>query len=308
MVTDDDYLYTSPELVRHTTSYFGPVHGLDPRLFVNGKLKDWVADDIEMLVFDFFKDKLHLEGIEAWLHIWLAGSGVSFQWAGVEPSDLDCLIGIHWTQFRQTNGDFRGLTDGEIAGWLNNNLYTGLNNDHWNSFELTFYVNPNATDITNIHPYAAWDVTCGCWTVPPTNPPKHDQPAWAVQAATDESRTLQIVERFQRFATQVKNASNPAGRINGEVYLKEVLRQGADLYDEIHEARNSAFSLVGEGYASPENYRWQAAKASGVKDVLSQLKHFHSELEAKKYSALGVEMPSVDTLITRAALAGRRFG
>lgn len=309
-MTEDDPIYELPEFVQHETSFFSDPHELlDQRLFDSGELKPWVADDLEGMLYDFL-GSLGLQHIDAWLHIWLAGSGVSFIWNEKE-SDLDCLLGINWVQFRQFNDDFRGLSDQDISSWMNDQFYTGLNKDYWNGFELTFYVNPQATDIRSINPYAAWDVTCGTWTVVPDITKQEDirteYPSnWALVSESDYSRAMVAASRYTEALRRLQEATNPAHRTNAEVYVKNALSLGASLYDEIHHGRRDSFSESGGGYKSFGNWRWQMAKSSGTKQVLEQMKAYHQGLEAKKYTGtFGVELPSPSSLVVRAALAHR---
>lgn len=302
---DDDPIYELPEFFHHETSFFSDPHGqLDPRLFTDGELKPWVADDLEGMLYDFL-DSLGLRHIEAWMHLWIAGSGVSFIWSE-DVSDLDCLIGVNWVQFRQFNEEFQGMSDQDISSWMNDQFYTGLNKDYWNGFELTFYVNPHATDIKSINPYAAWDITCGTWTVVPQNSKeswKGDTSGWANVADSDLSRSKIAAARYTESLRRLQEATNPAHRANAEVYVRNALALGASLYDEIHEGRKDSFTKDGGGYRSFGNWRWQSAKSSGAKQVLEQMKRYHLGLEAKKYTGtFGVEIPSPSQLLTRAVL------
>lgn len=82
------------------TSYFStPGAGLDPRLFRNGKVVPHIRSLILRILFDHLKQNYY--NPEAFAHVWLAGSAVSYQWtAARKPADLDCLIGINYLGFR----------------------------------------------------------------------------------------------------------------------------------------------------------------------------------------------------------------
>ena len=126
------------------TSYFStPAAGLDPRLFQNGKLRPNVRSAILRILTGHVDSKF--TGSSGWMHVWLAGSGVSYQWAAHrDPGDLDCLVGVDFVQFRESNPSYRGLSDKEISKLFNEGFYKDLQPSverFLGSFELTFYVN-----------------------------------------------------------------------------------------------------------------------------------------------------------------------
>ena len=62
------------------TSYFSsPAAGLDPRLFRDNRLIGSVRNGILSILFDHLRR--HYYNPDAYIHAWLAGSGVSYQWA-----------------------------------------------------------------------------------------------------------------------------------------------------------------------------------------------------------------------------------
>ena len=82
------------------TSYFSkPEVGLDPRLFRDGKLIPAVRNSVLTVLFNYLSSLY--QGPNDWTFAWLAGSGVSHQWAAKRlPGDLDCLVGIDYEAFR----------------------------------------------------------------------------------------------------------------------------------------------------------------------------------------------------------------
>jgi len=125
------------------TSYFSvPATGLDPRLFRDGKIIPAVRSAVLRILFDHLKQ--HYTNPEAYVHTWLAGSGVSYQWTAARtPADLDCLLGVNYLLFRQANPQYKALSDKDIASMFNQD-FRDLNKTHQNflgTFELTFYVN-----------------------------------------------------------------------------------------------------------------------------------------------------------------------
>lgn len=287
----------------YPTSYFSaPAPELDPKLFDGRQLKSWVRTGIQSILSDFLN--LHYRHSELWAHPWLAGSGVSYQWqAARQPGDLDCLIGVDYLQFRKANPEFRGLSDREISEQINeefrNELYGQTEN--WNGYELTFYVNPGATDIRSIKPYAAYDLKHDEWTVYPDPQQKAPHnPEWDKVAGNDLAMAKQSLTRFNAALQDIHASHNDALRRNAENRLILAAQQGNALYDEIHHNRTKAFSQIGEGYADFHNYRWQAAKSSGTIQQLRDMREYLKN-NLNDRTNYGVDLPDTSTLIRRAA-------
>lgn len=285
------------------TSYFSaPGAGLDPRLFRNGKLVPSVRSSVLRILFEHLKN--HYYNPEAYTHVWLAGSGVSYQWtAARKPADLDCLVGINYLAFRQTNPQYKALSDKQIADMFNADFREALHPSTKNfldAYELTFFVNVQ-TDIRSIKPYAAYSLTNDDWTVQPEvkAPPRNK--AWEERVAKDTSMTTEILSRYSAALTSLGSATTDTARRNAEAALKLAIEQGAALFDEIHHGRNYAFSPSGQGYMDIYNYRWQAGKSAGSIQALRKLKDIASkgrkEFETQTY---GMELPDVNTLVRRA--------
>lgn len=289
-----------------STSYFStPSDTLDPKLFLSDNtLAPWVRDGVLDLLFGYLGT--HYNNPHKWTHVWLAGSGVSFQWeAAREPGDLDCLVGIDYVQFRQANPDYAGLSNLEISKMFNEGFSDDLmpGTANWHGYELTFYVNPQ-TDIKNINPYAAYDLIHDDWTVPPSKnaaPPYSRMWESKVQKDTEMGKT--VLDRYSSALNDIRNTPNPAYRLNAETRLKEAIAQGVALYDEIHSGRKIAFSKIGAGYADFNNYRWQAGKQSGVVNALRQLKDYHTAaVKQTAKETYGIDLPSSMDLIRRTAI------
>jgi len=202
--------------------------------------------------------------------------------------------------------EFVGLSDTEISQMLNEEFNEELmpSTANWNGFELTFYVNPGATDIKAINPYAAYNLTSDEWTVEPD--PGVRAPfsrAWEEKAQRDYDQTTEIVQRYSQALTDLRATSNPAHRINAETRLRASVSAGESLYDEIHHGRKIAFSPVGAGYADFHNYRWQAGKQSGAVGALKKIKAYADETrESAETETYGMSLPDTQTLIRRAAI------
>jgi hypothetical protein len=289
----------------YPTSYFStPSTTLDPTLFEGKNLRSQIRIGIVSLLNNFLGQRYRHS--EIWAHAWLAGSGVSYQWeASRQPGDLDCLVGVNYVQFRKANPEYAGLTDSEVSSMINEQFYGELQptTSNWNGYELTFYVNPGATDIRSIKPYAAYDLKYDEWTVTPSPlaaPPA--PPSWETSISNDKKMSDTISTRFTTAFDDVKNARDNASRRNAETRLEAAMSQGVNMYEDIHMGRRLAFSSSGEGYGDYHNYRWQASKRDGFIHSLKKIRDYaidsHSAQVLQQY---GVELPTTQTLIRRAA-------
>ena len=291
------------------TSYFSaPAPELDPTLFQGRTIRDWVRTGINHLLYDYLNRKYRHP--ELWAHPWLAGSGVSYQWsADRHPGDLDCLVGVDFVQFRKANPEFRGLLDNEIADEINDGFHGELQKqtEDWNGYELTFYVNPTATDIRTINPYAAYDLKYNEWTVSPNpaqEPPQN--PAWDAVVDSDYQTAHQAHTRFNYALQELQMAHAGPAQRNAQTRLLAAGAQATALYDEIHQNRSEAFTPTGEGYGDFHNYRWQAGKRTGTIDMLREVKKYVENIRSShQLATYGVELPDAATLVRRAALYGR---
>jgi hypothetical protein len=291
-----------------STSYFSkPQVGLDPRLFVNGKLISSVRNSVLTVLYNYLSTLYQTP--QDWTSAWLAGSGVSHQWAAKRyPGDLDCLVGIDYLAFRQANLKYTGLNNQEIANMLNE----GFKADLWpltenflETFELTFYVNVQS-DIKKIKPYAAYSLVNNDWVVEPTIEEAPTNPQWTVNAEKDKGAASEIIARYATALNAVNSSTNPAMRINAERALKLAVDQASALFEDIHQGRKYAFSESGSGYLDYNNYRWQAGKEAGIVQALAKLKEI-ADMSARDFGAAtyGIELPNVSTLIRRAATHNR---
>ena len=287
-----------------STSYFSaPEAELDPNLFDGIVLKGWVRNGLLQLLFDFLNETYRHPDL--WTHVWIAGSAVSYQWsAHREPGDLDVLIGIDYIQFRRAHPEYSGLTDLEVSKMLNEDFREHLQPDteNWNGFEVTFYVNPGATDIRSIRPYAAYDLTKSEWTVFPEKTGAPQQPVWESSAQRDKSMTVDIITRYSKAMADLQAAQNDPARRNAEFRLQQALSQGSMLFEDIHSSRRLAFSAQGAGYADYYNYRWQAGKKYGTVPALRRMHDYYQAQKTQEAQKnYGIELPDTQTLIRRAA-------
>jgi hypothetical protein len=286
------------------TSYFSaPEEELDPDLFTNTTIKSWVRNGLLEKLMSFLNAGYRHP--DTWTRVWIAGSAVSYQWsADREPADLDVLIGVDYLKFRKAHPEYMGLSDLEISKMLNEDFRNNLQpeTENWNGFEVTFYVNPGATDIRTINPYAAYDLTHNEWTVFPSKEAAPENKDWESLVLKDKSKASDIVSRYSQALTELKGSQNDAARRNAEFKLQQALMQGSMLFEDIHKSRRYAFRPDGKGYFDFYNYRWQAGKKYGTVPALRQMSEYWSAYKAQEAEeTYGIELPDTQTLIRRAA-------
>jgi hypothetical protein len=210
--------------------------------------------------------------------------------------------------FRQTNPEYKALSDQQIADMFNEDFRNELHpitENFLEAYELTFYVNVKS-DIRSIKPYAAYSLTTDDWTVAPEIKKAPINKAWDQTVTRDTSFTMEILERYTKALNDIKSATTDSSRRNAEAALKLAVEQGSALFDMIHQGRKTAFSPSGQGYSDVANYRWQSGKSAGTIQALKQLKELNTkskkEFEASTY---GMELPDASTLVRRALSAKR---
>lgn len=286
------------------TSYFStPESNLDVRLFIGNHLRPAVRNGIRRILIEYLAKRF--TSPERWTKMWLAGSGISYQWSATrDPGDLDCLVGIEYMSFRKFNPEYTGLSNVEIAHMFNEDFNADIlpKTKNWNGFELTYYVNPQS-DIRMLNPYAAYSLDTDSWVVEPERTPHIPfTRAWEQKTEHDYETAVEMLNRYTQALHDLQSAPNDAYRRNAERKLNLVVDQAVAFYDDIHTGRKSAFSSTGAGYADFNNYRWQAGKKSGAVHALKAIKQYKDERKKDfDISTYGVELPNTETLIRRAA-------
>lgn len=128
-------------------------------------------------VTDHFFDTHGYTGHERWARVFLAGSQASY-WGG--NHDFDLLIGINYPIFRQAHPELDHLSDVEVDRRFNEQLRDDFNMDGWRPsfdphgepWDRTGYVNHSSWVISEIKPYAAYNVTDDVWAVRPIKEPE----------------------------------------------------------------------------------------------------------------------------------------
>jgi hypothetical protein len=245
---------------------------LDPALFDGDRLRGEVRAFILNTVRNGLKD-FGLSSSARWLHVWLAGSGISYQWGN---GDLDILLGVDYGRFTKYNPDYAGVDEEAAAAavnkWLKKNVWslTRQVNFSGSIYEATFYWTPHTGyDITQISPYAAYDVRAGSWVVSPPqlphNPAELFDPSWYAATAADRAQATEMLARYRSASRKYKGAQPGSPQmVNAQTLVNTSRAQAHALMDSIHLGRREAFGEQGHGYRDWHNFRWQRAKATGV--------------------------------------------
>lgn len=309
-------------LVPSSTSYFSQTTDeLDPVLFegmhLRTEVRQWILRTIHHILNEDSMSSAvpgRLMHSESWARIWIAGSGVSYQWqASRSPADLDLLLGLNYVEFRRANPAYASFTDSEVASMLNQLFYEELNTAIGDfpfgsdEYDVTAYVNRGVSSrpdgITAINPYAAYDVSMDEWAVLPQKVGGTFNPAWETHVERDRQYAEDLVREYGNALREVRGAQNPAHRTNAEVRLHQVMDKASGLYDELHSGRRAAFGPTGAGYADYNNYRWQAGKRNGVIQAARRIREYLSAAEERTdFETYGMELPDTDTLVRRSLM------
>lgn len=302
-----------PEFSAGASGYFSkPRRQLDQSIFDGASIRPEVRDYIIGTLFKFWK-KHGYRDPESWATVWLAGSGISYQWAGDRGNgDLDCLIGIDWPQFYLSNSAWGQVGVDELTDFIDNELRQRL----WprtvhtefsgKVFELTYYVNQDATDIRNINPYAAYNLSESSWTVLPSEHTAYEDdpgtPTWRDIAGDDLAKAWKIRATIEETMARLPYAASPQW-VNAMSSVAREVGYAIQLMTYIHGNRRDAFRPGGKGYWDFNNWRWQMAKKNGVVAVLGAIEKAAVEArdstQMRLYEGL---MASSDDLVIRAAL------
>jgi hypothetical protein len=282
---------------------------LDPCLFDGDHLKPVVRGHIMNILYDWFTSQ-GFEGMDYWLHIWLAGSGITNQYGN---GDLDVLFGVDMVKLASNNQQYKGLPESTLAP----NVNTLLKEDVWpreshtnfggSTYEITYFLNPGTgDDIRGIHPYAAYDVVHSDWTVRPVSLP--DDPrslypeSWFRAADSDRNVASNLTERYNQLIDQLNGSKQGTpGWHDAGARLNLVTQQATSLFEDIHTGRRAAFSAQGHGYGDYSNFRWQRAKETGAIKDLHEITEVGSESRKDQETALyGQPIIPADEAIRRA--------
>jgi hypothetical protein len=308
-----------PAVEGGASGYFSqPEDTLDPHLFNGRRLNSNVNNTIKGRLIAFLRRDMKLNDPEKWIHVYLAGSGITYQWSANRGNgDLDVLLGLDRTSFNSANPEYASIGEDDLANLLD----TALRQKLWptmasttfngKSYEVTFFYNPGTRDdIRNINPYAAYDLTKDSWVV---EPPKetaatHTFPkSWHEDAANDQLYALHLISRYGKAYGDLKSSAQHSGSyLNASSQLNVVAAESRALLDSIHLGRRTAFQGGGQGYLDKANFRWQMAKQNGVIKGLSEVAGVRARaIEEAEEKLYGSKLPSVEDLKLRAMLHRR---
>lgn len=265
---------SDPSLEGGASGYFSaPLPDLDPHLFTGETLDPQARAYILRTLYNELTG-LGLNHPAQWVSIWLAGSGVSYQWAADRGNgDLDVIFGVDMSTLVRANEDWAGYSDQQFAAWVNEQLRSDLwprtaqHTINGQTYEVTFYLNPDVgRNIERIRPYAAYDVRKNGWTVHPSSMGARQVPsAWYDAAEGDVRNTQELASRWADAHYRLGN-TRPGDQqwTNIGSELRLISQQAEAMFDDIHGGRHEAFGEQGHGYHDWHNFRWQYAKQRGV--------------------------------------------
>lgn len=303
------------EITPGESGYFSmPGTSLDPHLFGNTmtlrpEIRTWILDTL----YSYWDKKWNSPKL--WSQVWLAGSGVSYQWSAARGNgDLDVLIGINFPEFFRHNPDYLGFGEVDVADFMNQDLHqnlwptTATTNFNGQFYEVTYYVNPHSDDIRNINPYAAYSVTFNTWTVKPNPAPDHSFPSAYWKAAGDQENAIHdLVGKYNHYVSLSRSAANSAVQTNSQTALNLITSQAKTMFDDIHLGRRQAFGPGGSGYGDYYNFRWQYHKRAGTIQALDAIAHQRSALlETEDQQLYGRPIMSAQEAIRNAVWSQRR--
>lgn len=296
------------------SGYFSsPEERLDPKLFNGDKIRPEIRSWIVNTLYRYWETKYHRP--RDWSTVWIAGSGISYQWAASRGNgDLDILIGVDYDEFFSANPEYSAFDQVDLSAIFNQQLHEDLwpqtaeTNLGGGVFETTWYVNPNSTDIRDINPYAAYDLSHDTWTVRPPEGAAFDHSPAFYQYAESEAQTARdLVSRYNDVSSQAKG-SNPGspGWHNAMRQAELLVSQASTLYDSIHLGRKQAFAPGGSGYGDYYNFRWQYHKKQGTAQALHAVAQSHHDaLEEYQQNIYGGPIDAADVVLRRAVMHTR---
>lgn len=235
----DHPVYTETHTWLPSGRYWGPNSAQnDQRLFEGDHLRPEIRSDILDRVGGILR--AHYNNWAKWAKVYFAGSEAA-KWQPFN-GDFDILIGIDWDRFHQDNPGWEDYPDAGIAAGMTDHFWHdegGNVSDYWftladgrkvGPFDRTFFVNPVAWDIKNLHPYAAYNVTDDDWAVHPLEVP-------------EDWDATHLPESYWTYAESLLHEIRAIGQLPEE----ERHRMAANLWENLHTHRSDAFTDGGKG-------------------------------------------------------------
>jgi len=312
----------APSTSAGASSYFSqPEQTLDPNLFHGEYIRPEVRERI-LTPLEHWLASNHLNVAHGDIRAWLAGSGITYQWAASRGNgDLDVMVSFDVTTFEQKNPAWRGWSEVDLAGDLNDAMKAGL----WPStsatqlgnqlYDITYFWNPGTKDdIRHIHPYAAFDVIHDTWVVRP--PRLGERPgdafpkSWYNQASQDSESAERLTGAYNHYLSRL-SASSPGSsdHHNAGAALNAIVAEAGNLFTDLHTGRRAAFSAQGQGYGDYANFRWQHGKLTGAVQALHEIAQVGVEArKAQETEQWGAPIDGAEIALRRAAQQYRGRG
>ena len=224
---------------------FGPTTGLDQDLFdEHGRIRPDVRHCVMTRLDQCIRTDSGLAGSDwqQWTRVYLLGGAVS-EWAGPRPNgtarDLDVIVAVDLPQ-AQRHSAFEGMDAGTAASALNAAFQRHFNDDHWRPsfggmWSLTAFCNQRAWDVTQIRPYAAYDLSTGHWIVRPPHLPEHSVRDFDPAVIAHAQAVLAEARAVLRMPEPLRT------------------REARDLWEHVHAHRCVAFGPEGTGWQDVGN-------------------------------------------------------
>lgn len=291
--------------------FSAPQEEHDPRLFEphSDMVKEEIRFELLNALYSFWEMKYNAP--REWSTAWIAGSALGSQWSTSKDGkgDLDVLIGVDMTNFFRHNPRLKAFPEKVIASHMNDEFREELwpaMEDYRGQFEVTFYVNPKTgTDIRNINPYAAYNLTTAEWDVRPVDLPvdwseEHIPEDWKRAINAEIERAREIIGRYNAAARAIATAPSGPARTNLAAQLGQIVEQASALFDDIHAERRMAFQgrfgVKGAGFLDYYNYRWQMHKRAGTSKDLIAIRKVGKAVASEHATAVYGAPPAQDVL------------
>jgi hypothetical protein len=312
-----------PNMAAGASGYFSaPSAELDPHLFNGDHLLPEVREDIKGAIFTFLTRDMGLTDLHRWLHLWITGSAISFQWnADRGEGDLDVMVGVKFVEFQRYNPTFQGMGPQEFAALLTDKMKELLwpKTAHMpfdgKPFEVTYYLNAGTEDdVRVIRPYAAYDLLQDVWVIRPPKLP-HDPRTlypkdWFERTERDAQRAREITKNYQSRLKDLNSAAPQSpGWHNAGAALNLITAQAHALFSDLHTGRQAAFSVWGQGYKDWNNFRWQYGKQTGTVQAMHAIMQAGEDAQkAEETKLYGAPIDPAEVALRRAALIHRNTG
>jgi GNAT superfamily N-acetyltransferase len=250
--------YTAP-----TKRLFGPTYGLDTRLWDGEQLKLAVRASIVRQFTEFCERHGYLNWPH-WARIVFFGSEAS-EWTAPDRhgnNDFDLSIGVHYFSFRLHNHADLYTADVDIAARFTQEMHAELNDPEHRFpgvegvYDQTWFANLQGWDITEMRPYAAYEVVTDQWLVRPPH-----LPDWSMKDFPEGPGLAEEVRGIVEAAEGILAMPEPYRTQNGAAF-----------WEFVHANRSDAFGPQGEGWWDPRNV---IEKALDQKGLMQQLFECH---------------------------------